>query len=158
MRLDLQAPFRAKAWPRSGLQANLWTWSIGHGFPWRQEAHINELEVGAAVNAVKWRARTTSRFGTRYLHLLDSQVAASVLAKGRSSARRLWGWMRAHACYLVACGSYPLYAYVDTDDNPADVPSRWFDSGCRGLRRPGRSRAAEASAGRQAGQAGQAAP
>ncbi|CAK0897785.1 unnamed protein product [Prorocentrum cordatum] len=114
VRLDLQAPFRAKAWPRSGLQSNLWTWSIGHGFPWRQEAHINELEVGAAVNAVKWRARTTARFGTRYLHLLDSQVAASVLAKGRSSARRLWGWMRAHASYLLACGSYPLYAYVDT--------------------------------------------
>ncbi|CAK0817698.1 unnamed protein product [Prorocentrum cordatum] len=121
VRMDLEAPFRAKAWPRSGLQSNLWTWSIGHGFPWRQEAHINELEVGAAVSAVKWRARTTARFGTRYLHLLDSQVAASVLAKGRSSARRLWGWMRAHASCLVACGSYPLYACVDTDDNPADV-------------------------------------
>ncbi|CAK0903846.1 unnamed protein product [Prorocentrum cordatum] len=134
VRLDLQAPFRAKAWPRSGLQPHLWTWSIGHGFPWRQEAHINELEVGAAVNAVKWRARTTARFGTRYLHLLDSQVAASVLAKGRSSAKRLWGWMRAHASCLLACGSYPLYAYVDTDDNPADVPSRWFDGGCRGPR------------------------
>ncbi|CAK0855226.1 unnamed protein product [Prorocentrum cordatum] len=114
VRLDLQAPFRAKAWPRSGLQSNLWTRSIGRGFPWRQEAHINELEVGAAVNAVKWRARTTARFGTRYLHLLDSQVAASVLARGRSSARRLWGWMRAHASCLLACGSYPLYAYVDT--------------------------------------------
>ncbi|CAK0812349.1 unnamed protein product [Prorocentrum cordatum] len=110
VRLDLQAPFRAKAWPRSGLQSNLWTWPIGHGFPWKQEAHINELEAGAAVNAVKWRARTTARFGTRYLHLLDSQVAASVLAKGRSSARRLWGWMRAHASCLLACGSYPLYA------------------------------------------------
>ncbi|CAK0842438.1 unnamed protein product [Prorocentrum cordatum] len=118
---DLQAPFRAKAWPRSGLQSNLWTRSIGHGFPWKQEAHINELEVGAAVNAVKWRARTTARFGTRYLHLLDSQAAASVLAKGRSSARRLWGWMRAHASYLLACGNYPLCAYVDTDDNPADA-------------------------------------
>ncbi|CAK0876192.1 unnamed protein product [Prorocentrum cordatum] len=91
VRLDLQAPFRAKAWPRSGLQSNLWTRSIGHGFQRKQEAHINELEVGAAVNAVKWRARTTARFGTRYLHLLDSQVAASALAKGRSSARRLWG-------------------------------------------------------------------
>ncbi|CAK0894411.1 unnamed protein product [Prorocentrum cordatum] len=122
VRLDLQAPFRAKAWPRSGLQSNLWTWPIGHGFPWRQEAHINELEVGAAVkNAVKWRARTTARFGTRYLHLFDSQVAASVLAKGRSSARGLWGWMRARASCLLACGSYPLYACVDTDDNPADA-------------------------------------
>ncbi|CAK0803605.1 unnamed protein product, partial [Prorocentrum cordatum] len=114
VRLDLQAPFRAKAWPRSGLQSNLWTRSIGRGFPWKQEAHINELEVGAAVNAVKWRARTTARFGARYLHLLDSQVAASVLAKGRSSARRLWGWMRARASYLLACGSYPLHACVDT--------------------------------------------
>ena len=130
VRLDLQAPFRAKAWPRSGLQATLWSWSIGHGFPWRETAHINELEIGAAVNAVKWRARACARFNSRYLHLLDSQVAASVLAKGRSSARRLWGWMRGHAAYLIASGCYPIYGYVDTDDNPADVPSRWFD-GCR---------------------------
>ena len=97
VRLDLQAPFRAKAWPRSGLQTSLWTWSIGHGYPWREAAHINELEIGAAVNAVKWRARKATKFRCRYLHLLDSQVAASVLAKGRSSAKRLWGWMRGHA-------------------------------------------------------------
>ncbi|CAK0837381.1 unnamed protein product, partial [Prorocentrum cordatum] len=51
VRLDLQGPFR--------------------------DAHLNELEVGAAVNAIKWRSRTAVRFQSRYLHPLDSQVAAS---------------------------------------------------------------------------------
>ncbi|CAK0887947.1 unnamed protein product [Prorocentrum cordatum] len=91
-----------------------------------------DLQVGAAVNVVKWRSRTAARFSSRYLHLLDSQVAASVLARVRSSARRLWGWMRGRATYLLATGCYPMRAYIDTDDNPGDVPSRWFD-GCRRL-------------------------
>ncbi|CAK0789115.1 unnamed protein product [Prorocentrum cordatum] len=56
VRLDLRAPFWAQAWPCSGLQTSLWTWSIGHGFQCKEPARINELEVGAAVNAVKWRA------------------------------------------------------------------------------------------------------
>ncbi|CAK0794640.1 unnamed protein product, partial [Prorocentrum cordatum] len=113
VRLDLQAPFRAKAWPRSGLQASLWTWSIGRGYPWREDGHINELEVGAAVNAVKWR-----------WPLVSWPRAGAV--------RDDWGWMRGRAAYLLAAGCYPMYACIDAGDNPADVPSRWFD-GCRRL-------------------------
>ena len=33
IRLDIQAPFRPNAWPRSGLQSSLWHWKIIMGHP-----------------------------------------------------------------------------------------------------------------------------
>ncbi|CAK0788180.1 unnamed protein product [Prorocentrum cordatum] len=104
---------------RSGLRSNLWTRSIGHGHPWREDARLKELEVGAAVNAIKWMSRTAARFRFWHLHLLGSQVAASVRAKGRCSARRRWHWMRGPAADLLASGKYPMCAPIDADENPA---------------------------------------
>lgn len=89
VRLDLQTPFRIKAWPRSGFQSSMFEWAIIHGYGWRAEAHINCLELQAVLNAVKWRLRKAARCNQRILHLVDSQVVAAILAKGRSSSFRL---------------------------------------------------------------------
>lgn len=127
VRLDVQVPFRTKAWPRSGFEASLFQWAIVHGFPWGGEAHINALELQAVLNAVKWRLRKAGRGRHRVLHLVDSQVVAAILAKGRSSSFRLQVALSKYAALVVASGLVVAVGYVDTRDNPSDIPSRWFD-------------------------------
>ena len=137
VRLDAGVPYRPRAWPRSGVPARLWAWRIVHGYPWRkgsQDVHINALELLAYYNSLRWRVRAAERHGCRCLALLDSQVAAAVAARGRSSSRRLMPILKRINALCLACGLYPTVAYVDTDDNPADVPSRWASlaTGARG--------------------------
>lgn len=127
VRLDLQVPFRTKAWPRSGFEASLFQWAIVHGYPWTGEAHINALELQAVLNAIKWRLRKAGRGKHRILHLVDSQVVAAILAKGRSSSFRLQVALSKYAALVVASGLVVAVGYVDTRDNPSDIPSRWFD-------------------------------
>lgn len=127
VRLDLQTPFGIKAWPRSGFQSSMFEWAIIHGYGWRGEAHINCLELQAVLNAVKWRLRKAARCQHRVLHLVDSQVVAAILAKGRSSSFRLQLTLSKYAALVVASGTIVAVGYVDTRDNPSDIPSRWFD-------------------------------
>ena len=126
VRADLGVPFRPKLWPRAGVRAALWGWRIVHGYPWLKTGqHINQLELRAVLNASRWRARSSKLLRTRYVHLVDSQVVAGVLARGRSSSRRLQLLSRRIGAVHLAAFLFPCYGYVDTDDNPADVPSRW---------------------------------
>ena len=83
------------------------------------------LEARAALNAVRWRLRTQSSQGKRWLHLVDSQVTAGVLTKGRSSAAQLRRVVRRWNSLMMATNSHPMVGYVASEDNPADVPSRW---------------------------------
>lgn len=71
--------------------------------------------------------RKAKRCGHRILHLVDSQVVAAILAKGRSSSFRLQLALAKHAALVVASGTVVAVGYVDTRDNPSDIPSRWFD-------------------------------
>ncbi|CAE7765025.1 unnamed protein product [Symbiodinium sp. CCMP2592] len=70
VRLDAGIPFRAKAWPRSGIQSHLFNWAVVHGYPWRHVAHINVLELQAVVNSVKWRLRRSDNLEHRVMLLL----------------------------------------------------------------------------------------
>ena len=105
----------------------MWLWRIVHVYVWRQgvKEHINVLEARAALNAVRWRLRTQSSHGKRWLHLVDSQVTAGVLTKGRSSAAQLRRVVRRWNSLMMATNSHPMVGYVASEDNPADVPSRW---------------------------------
>ena len=60
----------------------------------------------------------------RFLHLLDSQVAIGVVSKGRSASLPLARVADKIAALTLAGRLRPLVAYVATDDNPADAPSR----------------------------------
>ena len=86
--------------------------------------HINVLELRAKLSAVKWRARKAANLGTKYVHLLDSQVNLGVLAKGRSSSQQLANVMEQICAVLLASRMIPVGGYTRTDDNPADEPSR----------------------------------
>eukprot|EP00438_Fugacium_kawagutii_P036537 Skav228171 [mRNA] locus=scaffold1728:18157:20618:+ [translate_table: standard] len=88
IKLDLGIPFRCKAYPRAGLQSHYFTWRIIQGWPWKHSAHINCLELQSVVNSIQWRLRRSSHHRKRVLHLVDSQVVASVIAKGRTSEAR----------------------------------------------------------------------
>ena len=131
MRLDLQAPYRPKAWPRSGIQANLWHWRLVMGYRWKEglDSQINLYELLALFNSIKWRLRNAKSFGSRVLHLVDSQVVVAVCAKGRTGSSKLRGTLRRLNAWIIAGGLYPCFAYVNTGDNPADIPSRWAEKG-----------------------------
>jgi hypothetical protein len=125
VRLDHGLPYRAKAWPRASIDPHLWTWREVLALPWRtDDAHINLRELQASVVALRWRLRTSSNLRARFVHLTDSQVCAAILTKGRTSSRRLRATLRRWNALCVAGDSYPIVAYVVSEDNPADRPSR----------------------------------
>ena len=138
-RLDLQQPFRVKAWPRAGIRSGLWTWQIVHGYRWADgDAHINLFELLALVNCVKWRLRRVDQVSKRFLHLSDSQVVVSVCAKGRTSSKKLLGTLKRYNSLLLAAQLFPMYAFTASADNPSDRPSRWA-RGSKVKRTAGRS-------------------
>jgi hypothetical protein len=119
----------AAPWPRKPLPARLWVWKnvIAYKFTHKHgPEHINALELRAFLSMLKWRVSQRKFHHCRFLHLLDSQVCLSALAKGRSSSQKL-------AVILSQISSLQLFAdiisfgaYVNTQDNPADKPSRGF--------------------------------
>ena len=132
VRLDIQQPYRVKAWPRAGVRSGLWSWEIVHGYEWaKPDAHINLFELLAVVNTVKWRLRKAENQGKRFLHLSDSQVVVSVCAKGRTSSRKLIGTLKRYNSLLLAAQLYPMYAFIASEDNPSDKPSRWAEAKTR---------------------------
>ena len=64
------------------------------------------------------------QFDTKCLHLVDSLVVLHSLTRGRSSSRKMRRTLMRLNSYLLASGLVPLWAYVDTHQNPADRPSR----------------------------------
>ena len=129
VRLDSGELLKPGAWPRRSIDPARWEWYtlVAHRF--HDEEHINLLEVRAAHLALRWRSRNAQRIGSRFFHLLDSQVALSVLVKGRSSSWRLnRALSRVNA--LTLAGSFlPSYAFVQSEWNPSDKPSRrWMKS------------------------------
>ena len=60
---------------------------------------------------------------TRFVLFIDNQSSLAVLVKSRSSFRKLNAVARKTAAILLCTLSRPLYAYTDTDRNPADASS-----------------------------------
>jgi hypothetical protein len=57
--------------------------------------------------------------------LVDSQPCAAILTKGRTSSAQLRNIVRRFNATCLAIGAYPIIGYIHSEDNPADVPSRW---------------------------------
>ena len=125
VRLDVGVPFRARAWPRAGINSSLFHWSVVHGYVWKHEAHINVLELQAVINGLKWRLRKAGNGRCRILHLIDNQVVCAIIAKGRSSSVRLKRGLKKLNSLVLASGVVLAVGYVSTDSNPSDIPSRW---------------------------------
>lgn len=125
VRLDVGIPFKFKSYPRAGIKASMFKWRIVHGYKWKHTAHINVLELHAVINAIQWRLRKVSGHRKRILHLVDSQVVASVVAKGRTSSFRLRLGLKKLNALLLGSGITLCVGYIHTSDNPSDIPSRW---------------------------------
>ena len=125
VKLDVGIPFRIKAWPRAGIRSRLFHWRIVNGYAWKHRSHINVLELQAVVHAMQWRLRRLGAFRSRVLHLVDNQVVASVITKGRSSSFRLKRALQKLSSLVLAGELRLAIGYVATDDNPSDIPSRW---------------------------------
>ena len=55
---------------------------------------------------------------------MDSQVAISVAAKGRSSSKALNRVIKRINSFCLAADIHPFFVYVRSKLNPADAPSR----------------------------------
>ena len=113
--------------PRTSIDPSRWVWTIADAYPYRQEEHINVLELRSILHALEWRARSKVSQDQRFLHLSDSQICLAVLTKGRSSSKKINHLLRRICALCLAMGWYPLYAWIESRLNPADEPSRRFE-------------------------------
>ena len=111
---------------RASVPSKLWVWKIVSGWAWKgSPEHINSLELRAVLTTLKWRILHRHQHNVRFLHLTDSLVCLHALARGRSSSRKLRRTLSRINALLLVSGCQALWAYVHTDSNPADKPSRW---------------------------------
>ena len=110
---------------RASVPARLWRWRVVAGWRWKfSNAHINELELRAALTTLVWRLERKRHHGCRFIHLVDSLVVLHCLSRGRSSSRKLRRPLSQVNSLLLASDSHAVWAYVSTKQNPADRPSR----------------------------------
>eukprot|EP00973_Karenia_brevis_P032957 4549414-Karenia_brevis.AAC.1 len=76
---------RARPWPRQGASPEWWEWQVAIAYRWKHVEHINVLEGRAAHLMMLWRCRHSRIIGSKFVHLLNSQVNIGVLTKKRSS-------------------------------------------------------------------------
>jgi hypothetical protein len=75
---------------------------------------------------LKWRSRRASSLGCKFLHLLDSQVNIGILTKGRTRSFCINFVTRRSNSLILAAFFHPVFAFVRSELNPADAPSRWL--------------------------------
>ena len=97
----------------------------------RCKKHINLGELDAALRAEE--KLFNEQPGSFYIHLVDSQVVAACLVKGRSSSGSVNKRLRSSIASHVGQGGRSFIGYVRSKLNPADDPTR----GAR-LRQPSR--------------------
>ena len=111
---------------RATVPSRLWKWKVVSGWKWTKKGdHINVLELRAILTALRWRIGHKHQVGVHLIHLTDSLVCLHALTRGRSSSRKLRRTLCRINALLLASSSQALWAYVHTDQNPADRPSRW---------------------------------
>ena len=126
IRADLAVPMRPRAGHRVSVGSRRWTWRHVVSTKVKRKRrclHINQLELKAIRLALDWRLRAGRR-KSRFVHLVDSQVALAMVCKGRTSSFRLLPEARHIAARCIAGGLHPTYGYVRSKWNPSDVPSR----------------------------------
>ena len=97
-------------------------WQVDKVVPWRGHSHINTLELGAI--GILERQLSISSPGTRFTILVDSSVAKSSSAKGRSTSLALQPSLRRAMAHQIGFDIYPAFAFAPTRLNVADDPTR----------------------------------
>ena len=112
VRLDTGEVYKPASWPRRSIDPAKWSWYplVAHRF--YDAEHINILEVRAAHLSLKWRTRASKIIGSRFFHLLESQVALAVLVKRRSSSWRLNRALTRSNALILAGYLFPTVALL----------------------------------------------
>jgi hypothetical protein len=104
-------------------------WQTVISTKWKHDgSHINQLEGHALLLSIRYRLQHAYLHRSRPVFLCDSMVVIGCLAKGRSSSTKMNHLVRRSAALLGAGELRPLFIYVPTDANPADAPSREFNT------------------------------
>ena len=90
--------------------------------PW--SAHSGVLEAHAFLLALKWVARQAKKHDTKVPLLVDAKAAVGAVGKGHSFSRTLRTVVRTAASITMAANLLPRVAYIPSESNPADRPSR----------------------------------
>ena len=104
--------------------AFLWEWEVVQHYPWHQAQHINVLEYIAFSNYLRSLSNKTNCHSHRFFHIFDSRVVASVVAKGRSSSRRLNRIARRTVPHILGMDLYVHTLWTVSPWMPADGGSR----------------------------------
>ena len=114
----------AGAFPRESVCSSWWVWEGIFTTRWKFSQHINALEARAIYLSLVWKARNLLLANRRNLHVTDSYVCLSILAKGRTSSKQLHPIVAKICALLLAAGGYLALSHVDSADNPTDEGSR----------------------------------
>ena len=90
----------------------------------RFKAHSGSLEATGVELGLQWILRSSARHGRRTLLLIDARAVLGAVAKGRSSARTIRRNLMRIAALVLAGDLLVHVAYIPSEDNPADTPSR----------------------------------
>jgi hypothetical protein len=99
-------------------------WRADVTLPWRMPSHINALEMHAVSLAVHRVATYRAPLDSRVYLLLDNTVCLFALLKGRTSSVELLLPLRKVAAVALAAGLVLMPAWLPSELNPADAPSR----------------------------------
>lgn len=113
-----------KAFPRQSALAGWWLWRGVFSCRWAKHEHINRLELRSILLALKWRVQRLLEHDVRFVHLSDSYICMSIIAKGRASSVMLTSVLRQVGAWCLAFGLYPIQAHVESSENPTDRASR----------------------------------
>ena len=103
-----------------------WQWESVMAYQWTNTGHINLLEFISLLNYVRNKVLNARMHGQRCLHVLDSRVTAGIVAKGRSSSKRLNRVARRLAGYSLAADIYIMPIWTISRWMPCDAGSRLF--------------------------------
>ena len=109
--------------PRKAIDPSRWRWCIVASYL-RSGARNNVLQMHAISAVIRARICLLKDSDCRILRLSDSQVCIPVACKGRSSSKMLNAVLLRLNSLCLAFGLRISCAYIKTDENPADVPSR----------------------------------
>ena len=124
IKVSLGTPTNPRLFPRQSIPAEFWQWKICWRKRWDVKEHINALEMRAILLSLQWRLHHHGCFNLRLLHLSDSAVCLSILAKGRTSSKALAHICRKINSMALVCNFYFLGIHVDSIHNPTDAASR----------------------------------
>lgn len=84
-----------------------------------------QREMRAILTTLQWRIGHCGLVRKRFVHLTDSLVCLHALTRGRSSSKKLRRTVSRINALMLVSSCQGVWAYVHTDQNPADRPSRW---------------------------------